>query len=146
MKMLFLASGINLDNVKTEKILTMSDVSLENPNFRYIAAGLNHGIIQGQTDGNRRFFRPNDTITRSEAAKIFVRVANLSTSEYKNIFSDLNNSMSLAKYAESAYENCLLHGRKTRDGQPIGGKPRVFEPNSPITVAETAKVLYNMTH
>lgn len=54
--------------------------------------------------------------------------------------------MPLAPYIQYAYNQCLLHGRNTIDGEPIGGKPRVFEPNSSMTLAETAKVLYNIMH
>lgn len=144
-KMIFLASEINLDGVNTNKALSMSDVKIDE-NFKYIAAAFDYGIVAGQTDGAKNYFRPNDTIMRSEAAKIFVRVASLKKSEVSHIFHDVSSTMTLASYIESAYNNCLLHGRNTRNGEPIRGALRLFEPFSPITIAETAKVLYNMTH
>lgn len=143
MKMLFLASGIDISNIALHDV---ADVDVNNPYARYISAGLHYGLVHGQTDGTHLYFRPNDELSRAEAAKIFIRAANLGTSTFTGIFSDVAESLTLSEYIESAYNNCLLHGRKTLNGQPMNGKPRVFEPYSSITIAETAKVLYNMMH
>lgn len=108
---------------------------------------MENNLFHGQTDGINTFFRPNDTITRAEAAKIFIRAAGASIDNRSIIFSDVNiHTDTLAPYIQSAYDHCLLHGRKTYNGQPINNAPRVFEPQSAITIAETAKVLYNMTN
>lgn len=145
-KMLILASGVNLKNTDTSKALNYADISLDNKYFIYIAFALNNGLIHGQTDGEKLYFRPSDTISRAEAAKIFIRAAGIFPENLKSIFADVGENMPLEDYIQAAYDHCLLHGRKTIDGHPIDGKPRVFEPYSPITIAETAKVLYNMTH
>lgn len=144
MKMLFLASGLDISHISPRS--DIADVDTNNPYNIYISAGLHYGLIHGQTDGINIYLRPNDTISRSEAAKIFIRAANLSTQAFTGIFSDVSSNLTLSEYIESAYHNCLLHGRRTLNGNPIGGKPRVFEPHSPMSIAETAKVLYNMTH
>ncbi len=63
-----------------------------------------------------------------------------------NTFADVINTSNLSPYIQYAYDSCLLHGRNTIDGEPVGGTERLFDPKSGITVAETAKILYNMTH
>ncbi len=61
-------------------------------------------------------------------------------------FADVNyKGDKFAPNIQNAYNLCLLHGRKTRDGMPEdGSNVRVFEPTSYITIAETVKVLVNM--
>ena len=61
-------------------------------------------------------------------------------------FEDVKQDTPLAPYIQYAYNQCLLHGRHTIDGEPMTGKPRLFEPYSYMSLAETAKVLYNITH
>lgn len=133
-------NSANID-VSNEGNTTYSDVSADHTLAKYIAYATRTGLVSGHNGK----FRPNDTISRAEAAKIFVNAANLTLSTEINTFSDVDANNSLAKYIQTAYDNCLLHGRKTLDGNPIN-PPRVYEPNSPITLAETAKVLYNIVH
>lgn len=95
--------------------------------------------------------RPNDTISRAEASKILTELMReinmpLPNREEIHTFSDVNPEETLAPYVQFAYNSCLLHGRNTLNGEPLDGKPRVFEPFDGITLAETAKVLYNITH
>ncbi|MBS9784337.1 hypothetical protein KGV55_03225, partial [Candidatus Gracilibacteria bacterium] len=97
----------------------------------------------------------NSKVERQIAMKVFVeylkkRYANNTTLNNTNTtssFSDVSTTNSFAPHIEQAYKLCLVHGRKTRDGNPENpNQPRVFEPTSYITIAETIKVLVNMGH
>lgn len=94
------------------------------------------GIVSGQTIGGKSVFRPNDSITRSEAAKMLCGILGIQPSESVGAFADVPNASELSGYAESARENGIF------DGQKIAGK-LVFRPNDGITRAETAKAVSN---
>lgn len=128
-------------NVSGEADPTYSDVPANHTLKQYIAYATRIGMVSGQNN----LFRPNDMISRSEAVKIIVNAAGLPLSTNIVTFADVNTSNSLATYIQTAYDNCIVHGRKTLDGNPIN-PPRVFEPTSAITLAETAKILYNINN
>lgn len=118
-----------------------SDVDASHTLKNYIAYATRIGMVSGQNGK----FRPDDTITRAEAAKIFVNAAGIGLSTNISTFSDVSATNSLATYIQTAYDNCLLNGRKTQGGQTtLADGVRVYEPTSGITLAETAKVLYNI--
>ncbi len=97
----------------------------------------------------------NSNVERQIAMKVFVeylkqRYTNNTTinntgTNTMSSFADVSLSNSFAPHIEQAYKLCLVHGRKTRDGNPEDpNQPRIFEPTSYITIAETIKVLVNM--
>jgi N-acetylmuramoyl-L-alanine amidase len=104
--------------------------------IKYLVRAKNIGIIHGQTDMNGNLiFRPNDSITRAEAAKILVSVKRLILAKTGNTaFGDVDNSSELAVYIKTAHE------AKIFSGQTIDGK-LIFRPNDSITRAEAAKVI-----
>lgn len=139
LKLVINSANIDLSN---EVVTTAySDVTADHTLAKYISYATRTGLVSG--DNGK--FRPNDTISRAEAAKIFVNSAGLTLSINVTTFADVDTNNSLARHIQTAYDNCLLHGRGTLDGNPIN-PPRIYEPNSPITLAETAKVLYNIVH
>lgn len=118
----------------------------------YIAYVLSRGIMHGQEMEEGRSFRPDDTINRFEASKVLSRLilidedTELPKEEDIKTFADIHSFSSLAPYAEYSYQKCLLHGKNTLNGQPIDGTERRFAPFDSITLGETGKILYNMTH
>ncbi|MBS9784278.1 S-layer homology domain-containing protein [Candidatus Gracilibacteria bacterium] len=136
LKLVINSAGVD---VSKEKNPSYSDVSVSHTLKKYIAYATRNGIVHGQNGK----FRPNDTISRAEAAKIFVRGAAIGLSSDVKTFKDVSKSNSLAKYIQTAYDNCILHGRRTWNGNSTVGA-RVFEPSDGITLAETVKVLYNI--
>jgi hypothetical protein len=88
------------------------------------------GIISGYADGQ---FRPNAVITRAEAAKILIRTTRLTLAPQVSAFRDVANTET-GKYIQTAYDSCILSGRA----------PQLFQPESPLTKAETLKILYNI--
>ncbi len=127
-------------NVSQEANPNYSDVSSTNTLRKYIAYATRAGIVSGQ--GGK--FRPNDLISRAEVAKILVRSTKISMASIEVSFADVSTSSTLSRYIQTAFDNCILHGRRTLGGEPTVGS-RVFEPNDGITLAETIKVLYNIS-
>jgi S-layer homology domain/Domain of unknown function (DUF5011) len=95
-----------------------------------IQYALEAGIISGYPDGK---FRPNSVINRADAAKILVRTTRLTLASQATTFRDVTNTES-ATYIQTAYDSCILSGRSSG----------VFEPESPLTKAETLKILFNV--
>lgn len=157
-KMIINAARLAPKDANLDILANFTDVNRSEWFAPYVAYALEYGIISGQKVDLLsaeniivREFRPNDTISRAEASKVLSAlilkdVSELPVEEDINTFSDIAKNFTLAPFVEFAYDSCLLHGRNTIDGQPIDGTPRVFEPIDGITLAETAKVLYNMTH
>ena len=135
-----LLNSANID-VSAEADPSYTDVPSTHTLKQYIAYATRTHLVSGKNGK----FRPDEVISRAEAAKIFVNAAALELSTEVNTFSDVSVADSLAKYIQTAYDNCLLNGRKTMGGETIlANGVRVYEPTSPITLAETAKVLYNI--
>lgn len=141
----------NADNIKD-----FTDIDQKSWYAPYIAYMVASDTMSGQEildeNGNTiKIFRPNAPISRAEASKILSELVRKKDQKLPTIdeiisFEDVNPKEPLSPYIQFAYNSCLLHGRNTIDGQPIDGKPRVFEPFDRITLAETSKVLYNITH
>jgi hypothetical protein len=132
-------NGAGVD-VSKEANPNYSDVSSTNTLRKYIAYATRTGIVSGQNGK----FRPDDLISRAEVAKVLVRSTKVSMSSVETAFADVGSSNSLAIYIQTAFDNCILHGRKTQGGEPVVGS-RVFEPADGITLAETIKVVYNIS-
>lgn len=130
-------------DVSSESDPEYTDVNSSHNLKQYIAYATRTGLLSGHNGQ----FRPDDTISRAEAAKVFVHASGLSLSTGAIIFSDVPNTHSLAAHIQTAFDGCLLDGRHTRGGVSLlpNGERR-YEPSDIITVAETAKVLYNIVH
>ncbi len=81
-------------------------------------------------------FRPNDSISRAEAAKIIVRAFGGSPSNRNISFTDVDMYSDLTAYIETAKELGFF------SGQVVNGKLK-FRPYDSITRAEIAKVIAN---
>ena len=164
LKLVLNATSVSLENEDITTLKNFEDLDMNAWYAKYVAYALHTGGLHGQDsydkNGKQRFdadgnplkiFRPDDQISRGEAAKIlgeFTRKIGekLPSGDEISSFEDVKQDTPLARYVQYVYNKCLLHGRNTIDGEPIGGKPRLFEPYSYISLAETAKVLYNITH
>lgn len=131
----FLKIAMNAAGWKTSATgtTTFRDVATNAWYAPYVSLALSKNII---TNKNMDF-RPNDPVSRAEAAKIMVGIlgaetANTSTSS----FADVNPYSDLAKYIEVAKTLGFF------SGQSVNGKS-IFRPNDAITRAEIAKVVAN---
>ena len=117
--------------------ISYSDVKDEDWYIKHISTAVSTGYVLGYDDGT---FRPNDPITRQEAALIIARLANLQSSteiSTSNGFSDAANISNWALNAiNSLLENAIM------SGYPDGSlKPTQF-----ITRAEAVALLCKVEH
>lgn len=119
--------------IGTGTTIIFADVASDAWYAPYISLALSKGIISGKNT----MFRPDDTISRAEAAKIIVGVFGINVSNStKSAFTDVDPSSDLAKYIEASSTLGFF------SGQIIDGK-RTFRPDDSITRAEIAKVIAN---
>lgn len=98
----------------------------------YVSLALSYGII---SDTNTNF-RPNDSISRAEVAKIIVGISRVNIGNTETTFTDVDPASDLAKYIETTKTLGFF------SGEVANGK-LIFRPNDPITRAEIAKVVVN---
>lgn len=156
MKLIFNSSGIDPASIDLNFVNNFIDLGDDSELKVYVAYGLQRWIISGQTlydnDYSQKIFRPNDTISRAEASKILAGLileneSHLPKIENITTFADILPEESLSPYIEYSYAKCLLHGKNTLNGEVIdGSNERKFMPIDAISLGETTKILYNMTH
>lgn len=129
LKLTLNAAGVD---VTKETAPNYSDVPADHTLANYIAYATRTNIVSGQ-DGK---FRPNDSISRGEAMKILVNSTKAAHATSSTTFTDVPASYSLANYVQSAKDACIVQGATATTFEPLRG----------ITVAETAKVLYNIAN
>lgn len=130
----FLKIAINAAGLKTSSTGTTAfkDVASDAWYTPYVSLAVSRGIISNKSTN----FRPNDSISRAEAAKIIVGIFGGNTSNTKLSFADVDATSDLAKYIETAKTLGFF------SGQIVDGKLK-FRPNDSITRAEIAKVVVN---
>lgn len=138
LKLLLNAAGVDVQSAGTAT--PFSDVASNTWYAPYVAYAVKGGIVHGD-EGK---FRPNDILSRAEASKILIRGTSLWYSTGSIVFSDVLPSNTLGIYIQTAFDNCILHGRHTVNGIPTT-PTRLFEPSDGISLWETVKILYNMT-
>ena len=113
---------------------SFSDVSSEDWFFGYIMAAVEKGIVSGYPDGT---FKPNNPITRQEAAKIVVKAEKIDETQANPAFTlswfttDGDQVAEWAKpFVAAAVENDIMMG------DPTGA----FRPTAQITRAETVTI------
>ena len=120
-----LALVLDLDLEKTDNP-NFKDVSKNHPYYKYIAALVEEGIISGYEDNT---FRPNDSLTRAQMAKILVLGFELD--EMKNVrlpFSDINAKQWHIEFVRSLYGHEIT----------TGTTPTTFSPNAHVTRGQMA--------
>ena len=90
-----------------------------------------NGIINGYEDGS---FKPDDLITRAEAAAIIVRAANLSETSAKTVYSDVPENHWAKPYIMTATENGIING--------MGNG--MFSPDDNVTYYQIIKMIVCM--
>lgn len=113
--------------------IQFSDVRSNNWCYGELQKAVSAGYIAGYTDGT---FRPNQTITRQEAALMISRVVTQPT----NITSSRNfaDSASIGDWARDGVDIVYTKGYMKGDGN------NRFSPNARMTRAQVAQVIYQM--
>jgi hypothetical protein len=85
-----------------------SDVPANDQNARYIETAYAHGLISGYADGT---FRPANSVTRGQLAKIVVQAAGLKLANPATpSFSDVAAGSAFYRYIETAHAHGLIAG------------------------------------
>ena len=100
----------------------------------YVKAAAKLGIVNGEFKNGRLVFRPNDTITKSEAAVIIAKLVDTSSISVGLTFSD---SQTVPVWARDKISALCSMGIISYDGDIIDGKAE-------ITKADATEYLYNM--
>jgi len=117
-----------------EEELTFSDVSASSSFYKEIKKAVAAGYMSGYSDGT---IRPNDSISRQEAAVILFRVFHLSnTDHYESVLTDIEALPSWSKEAV----NSLV-----KDGYITGYKDQTFKPIKMMTRAEALRLINNIS-
>lgn len=140
----FIKTVLESSSIKSSDFTNVSGQSYSDTNDKYIQLATNYGLVSGE---NGKFY-PDRLISRGEAAKILVNATiNLKPTTNIHTFSDVLTSNTLAGYIQTAYDNCILHGRDTTNGKTtLSNGQRIFMPFDTITLGETSKIIYNLTH
>ncbi len=109
---------------------TFSDVPADTEVGKAVADLVTRGVISGYKDGT---YRPNQIVTRAQAAKILAGVLKLDTKSAAASFSDVPATYEHYGAIAALAEQKILNGYA--DGS--------FKPNSPITRGQMAKILTN---
>lgn len=122
--------SVYADEISKEKMQKTSDI---NGHWAYsqISNFMNKGYINGYPDGT---FRPENSITRAEFVKILNKTFNLRNGSGK-VFNDTVNHWA-KKEIDIAVTNGVCNGTS----------PTTFEPDTPITREQAAKMISNYKH
>lgn len=130
LKMAIKSAEWDTSNMNTS--LPFKDVSQSDWFAPYIAKWIEKWLISDKNP----LFRPNDTITRSEAAKMLVTMKSIALiNDEKQLFSDVDSTSDLSAYIRTAYKAKLFSGQTNEKWELI------FRPQDNLTRAEAAKIL-----
>jgi hypothetical protein len=112
---------------------SLSDITRNHWCYSYIETAKIHGVINGYKNGR---FRPNESITRAEVAKMIVAAAQFSKTKNEDIpYKDVSGSFWASDSIVTAKANNIISGYK--DG--------TFRPTCNATRAEAAKMIFALT-
>lgn len=126
-KMLALTIDVNTTNPKNPGF---KDVTVNNPNYRYIAALAEAGVINGYSD---RTFKPKEPITRGQMAKILTLGFKFGISTKLNHgFKDVSNKNANAYFIQTLYDLNVTKGKT----------PVSFDPFNTVTRGQMATFIW----
>lgn len=105
-----------------------TDVSKNNPHYEAIISLYQSKIISGYKDGT---FKPNQQVTRGQAAKIIATAFNLKTDEKASKFADVTEKTEFYNEINTLAQLGFINGYENG----------TFKPNQPITREQLAKIL-----
>ncbi|MEO6457842.1 MAG: S-layer homology domain-containing protein, partial [Chloroflexia bacterium] len=118
-----------------------SDVPLDFWAYDFVEYLANRSVIGGYSDGT---FRPNNSATRGQLAKIVVLGLNLTLPPPQSAhFADVQTNNPFYQYVETAFERGLIGGYPCGGpGEPCDTQQRpYFRPNTNVTRGQIAKIV-----
>ncbi|MDN4492073.1 S-layer homology domain-containing protein [Ureibacillus sp. BA0131] len=111
--------------------LDFSDLSKANIHYEAIQSLATRGVLNGFPDGT---FKPNQLLTREQAAIILTKVLKIDASGYtKQVFSDVDSTSPYFREINALYERGIIRGYQDQ----------TFKPGNSLTRAEMASILVN---
>ncbi|WP_059050396.1 S-layer homology domain-containing protein [Paenibacillus senegalimassiliensis] len=118
----------------TQSTVSFTDLPSTHWANSYIAEMVNRKVISGYPDGK---FRPNNTITRAEFAKIMITASGITPKKVNySSFSDIESTNWASPFVESVKD--YMTGYRTADGKYI------FNPSAPATREDVAVALVKL--
>lgn len=115
------------------------DIPQTHPYKQYIDTMFMHGITNGYQIGDKRYYNPENKISRGEMAVFLARAMGMEkTHPKKNIFADVSETYWAAQHISWLYEQGLIEGLKDKAGTSY------FNPDDYITVHDLGGVLSRM--
>ncbi|WP_349408664.1 N-acetylmuramoyl-L-alanine amidase [Pseudalkalibacillus sp. SCS-8] len=107
LSLMVLLSLLGVSNVKVSAQTHVTDISSSDPLAVKVNYLISKGIITGYPDGT---FRPDNKVTRREAAVVLGKTFSLNGTKRKTSFKDVRSSDYASGYIQSAYEKGFLNG------------------------------------
>ena len=121
-------------NTKKTSTSVFKDVKRTVKDYPYIESAVNKGIIKGVTPD---YFKPDNAITRAQAAAIFVRALGLENKAPEpGYITEFKDDAQIPDYSRDGIYIVNELGLMT--GDPVTGR---FNPNQPLTRAQASVVL-----
>ncbi len=141
--------GLGLPVIEENIESTFSDVYKDNEDFAFIETAARYGIIHGfPPEGNDKpAFKPDDSLTREQAAVIIARIANLKIQtdiekcqkDLEKIFKEEKQEFSAwaAPAVLAVYKAKFIEGDKNENGKVVSFRPKDY-----LKRSEAAKISY----
>lgn len=135
-KIIALTIGAETKNVKDPGF---SDINKSHQFYGPVAALVNAGILSGFEDST---FRPDETLTRSQMAKVIALAFGLPEETYANRFTDVSQSQWFKGYVQTLIDNNVTKGSSAKTFSPYSPVKR-GDLASFVVRAEAAKAALN---
>jgi hypothetical protein len=149
-KMVVLAAGWTLNNPSSA---TFHDVPVGSTFYQFVETAVAHNVISGYPCGgpgepcdsqSRRYFRPNNNVTRAQTTKMIAISRGWTIVTPNNAsFADVPTTDALFSYVETASAHGIISGYPCGGpGEPCGGgNLPYFRPGNSVTRAQLSKML-----
>ncbi len=127
--------GINIEEFSSVKLDFADAADIPSWSAGYVKAMTQKGIISGKSEGGRKYFAPNDSITRAEAAAIMSRALD---GNLKIGGLDYTDADAIPSWARK--NMAIMTANGFMGGYPDGS----INPNGKVTRAEAAQMIFNM--
>ena len=126
---MLVASGVVIALPQPTHAYMFSDLNPSADYYQPIVELYNQNVISGNADGT---FKPNQAITRADAAKMLALALELNTTNPTNpLFSDVPRSNQYYRYIAALADEGIINGYSDK----------TFKPNEPITRGQMAKII-----
>lgn len=125
----FAATAVISAPVADARSINFTDLETTSPHYNAIKNLYNRGVLNGFPDGT---FKPNQALTREQAAVILTKALKIDTAAYtKQVFSDVDSSSPYFKEINALYARGIIKGYDDKS----------FKPSNSLSRAQMAIIL-----